>query len=149
MRKLLTVAAVLIANLSFGQQAITWNQLAKVSWYSAYIPSMGGTFKLPKFSKEVNALNGKTIAIKGFYVPIDGTAQLFALSETPSNMCFFCNGAGPETVMEIWTKTQQTYFKHLRTDKYIELKGILKINKGDPNHMMYILKDAELVKEIK
>lgn len=149
MRELLTVAAVLIANLSFGQQAITWNQLSKVSWYSAYIPSMGGTYRLPRFGKEVKLLNGKVITIRGFYVPIDASAKIFALSANPSNMCFFCNGAGPESVMEIWTETRETYFKYLRTDKYIELKGILKINKGDPNHMMYILQEAELVKEIK
>lgn len=149
MRKTIIIPFILITSLTFGQQAVTWEQLAKVSWYSAYIPAMGGTYMLPKFSKEIKALDGKVISIKGFYVPVDVSAKMFALSANPSNMCFFCNGAGPESVMEIWTKTRETHFKHIRTDKYIEVKGMLQINKNDPNHLMYVLSNAELVREIK
>ncbi len=149
MKKWLFITVLALCSFANAQQVVNWQQLAKVSWYSAYIPSMGGTYKLPKFSKEVIALDGKSIVIRGFYVPIDIDAKMFALSANPSNMCFFCNGAGPETVMEIWTKSGETYFKYLRTDKYIELKGTLKVNKADPNHMMYILRNAELLKKIK
>jgi hypothetical protein len=63
-------------------------------------------------------------------------------------MCFFCNGAGPESVMEVVTKNGDTKLKYMKTDKYIELTGILKLNKKDPNHLMYILNEAELVKII-
>jgi hypothetical protein len=136
------------AQRCFSQQKINWGELSKVTWHSAYVPSLKGTYKLPKFSKSVLALDGKVVFIIGFYVPINIEAKMFALSANPSSMCFFCNGAGPESVMEIWTKDNQMYFKHLRTDKYIELKGLLKINKGDPNHMMYILKQAEFVREV-
>ncbi len=131
------------------QQAITWQQLSKVGWYPAYVPSLNGFYDLPRFSKEIKALDGKLISIKGFYVPVDATGKIFALSATLSNMCFFCGGAGYESVMEIIIKEGETNFKKIKTDKYIEIKRTLKLNKSNQNHLMYILNAAELVSTIK
>jgi hypothetical protein len=138
-----------LSHVVFSQQVVTWQLLSKVKWYTAYIPSMDGYYDLPRFSKEIKALEGKLISIKGFYVPVDATGKIFALSANPSNMCFFCGGAGYESVMEIISKPDNTDLRHIKTDKYIEVKGILKLNKSDQNHLMYILKEAELVTIIK
>ena len=56
---------------------------------------------------------------------------------------------GIETVMEIFVKKGHKELKRVKTDKFIEVKGILVLNRDDPNHLMYLLKDAELVKVIK
>jgi hypothetical protein len=139
----------LFCDIAFTQQVVTWQLLSRVKWYTAYVPSMDGYCDLPRFSKEIKALDGQQISIKGFYVPVDASGKIFALSANPSNMCFFCGGGGYESVMEIIVKEGETNFKHVRTDKYIEIKGVLKLNKSDPNHLMYILKESELVTIIK
>lgn len=150
MKKLLLIILFLFSgSMVFSQQPVTWKLLSNVKWYKAYIPSLDGFYDLPKFSKEIKALDGKPISIKGFYVPVDASGEVFALSANPSNMCFFCGGAGYESVMEIILKPGSTNMKHIVTDKYIEIKGILKLNKADQSHLMYILTGAELVSVIK
>lgn len=139
----------LFCHVVFSQQAVTWQLLSKVKWYTAYVPSLDQFCDLPRFSKEIKALDGQQISIKGFYVPVDASGKVFALSANPSNMCFFCGSGGYESVMEIIVKEGETDLKHVKTDKYIEIKGALKINKSDPNHLMYILNGAELVNVIK
>jgi hypothetical protein len=58
-------------------------------------------------------------------------------------MCFFCGGAGPETVMEIEAKDPVKY-----TAEQIVLKGILSLNSDDINHLMYKLSEVTLEKEM-
>ncbi len=123
--------------------------MGKVRWHKEFVASLNGYFDLPKFAPEISNLNKKSISIKGFYVPIDMEGQTFALSSTPSNQCFFCDAGGIETVMEISIKKGNDKLKRVAVDKYIELKGILHINIDDPAHLMYVLKDAELVSIIK
>jgi hypothetical protein len=55
-------------------------------------------------------------------------------------MCFFCGGAGPETVMEVTSLEPVKY-----STERIVLKGKLLLNKDNINRLMYILIDAELV----
>jgi hypothetical protein len=146
MKKVLILSTMLLFySAGYSQQAVTWQYLSKIKWVSTYIPSMGGVFDLPRFSKEIKALDGVEISIKGFYMPVDASGKIFALSANPSNMCFFCGGAGYESVIEVIPKSGETDMKHLKTDKFIEIKGVLKLNKNDPNHLMYILKEVELI----
>lgn len=133
---------------SFAQESVTWETLSLVKWVPAYFPSLDGYYDFPKFDKKISKLSGKQVTIKGFYVPVDLLGKVFALSAQPSSMCFFCGGSGPESVMEIVAKSGKTDLKSVKADKYIELKGKLKLNKTDPEHLMYILEDAELVKII-
>lgn len=150
MKKLIVlIFMIVLSHATYAQQPVTWQILSKVTWHTTYIPSLDGFYDMPRFSKEIKALDGKPISIKGFYVPVDATGKIFALSANPSNMCFFCGGAGYESVMEIIVKAGETGLKHIKTDKYIEIKGTLKLNKADSNHLMYILKEAELINVIK
>ncbi len=132
-----------------GQEAVTWEKLATIKWVPTFIPSLGDFYDFPRFSKEIKKLNGKTISIKGFYVPVDISGKIFALSAQPSQMCFFCNGGGPESVMEIITKEGTNLLKGVKADKFIEVKGKLRLNETDINHLMYILEEAELIEIIK
>jgi hypothetical protein len=56
-------------------------------------------------------------------------------------MCFFCGGAGPETVMEVYAKESVKY-----TAEAIILRGKLELNDSDVNRLMYILNNAEMVR---
>lgn len=131
------------------QKPIAWQALNDVTWKRSYVKALDGYYDVARFGASIEALNNKEILIKGFYVPIDMEGKIFALSKSPSNMCFFCGTGGIETVMEIFVKKGHKELKRVKTDKYIEIKGILRLNRNDPYHLMYMLYDAELVRVIK
>lgn len=131
------------------QQAVSWDMLKDVKWSEKYVASLSGYYQMPDFGKQIEFLDNKPVIIQGFYVPVDVDGTIFALSETPSFMCFFCGVGGIESVMEIFVKEGHRDLKRVRTDRYIQVKGIFSINRDDPDHLMYLLKDAELVKVIR
>ena len=133
----------------YAQRDIDWKILSDVKWIPKYAAEIDDYYDVPRFGKQIKSLNGKEITIRGFYVPVDPSGSMFALSAYPSSMCFFCNGAGLESVIEIVPKKGESGLKHIAADKYIQLKGRMKLNDSEPDHLMYIMEDAELVKVIK
>jgi hypothetical protein len=128
------------------QQPLTdnvWKTLSKISYKKEYDELMGFKIDKPVFSDAVKALGGKEITIKGYIIPVEGykSHKEFIFSAYPYSMCFFCGGAGPETVMEV---------EALEGVKYsadpIVLKGNLKLNDKDINRLMYKLVAAKVVK---
>ncbi len=96
----------------------------------------------PIFTKEILALNGTEIEIKGYLLPEKGykTHKEFILSALPYNLCYFCGKAGPETVMEVSSNHSVKY-----SDEPIKLKGTLMLNLLDPYGLPYILLNAQLI----
>jgi hypothetical protein len=121
-----------------------WKTLGKVAFKMKKDELMGYDVEIPIFSKEVKALAGQTITIKGYIIPVEGyKAQgYFVFSAYPYNLCYFCGGAGKETVMEVFTK-KGTTIKY--TAKPITIRGKLVLNAKDINKLMYLLEDAVLV----
>ena len=104
----------------------------------------------PKFGKQVQELDGKTIIVKGFFLPLDVTGNIFVLSYNPMNMCFFCTGNGLQTIIELNVLPEHLrQFNRLRTDNYFEVKGKLRLNSDLSEHLIYILDDVEFVRLIK
>jgi hypothetical protein len=66
--------------------------------------------------------------------------QDYMISALPFNQCYFCGGAGPETVVEVQSKETVRF-----VTRQIAMEGILVLNASDPDHHMYILKEARLV----
>jgi len=122
----------------------TWKTLSKITFKKQFDELMGFKVDVPVFSKEIKELEGKEIYIKGYIIPVEGykSHKEFIFSAFPYNMCFFCGGAGPETVMEVLTIDPLEY-----TAESVKLKGKLQLNNEDINQLMYKLVDAELVPE--
>lgn len=120
----------------------TWKTLSRITYKKEYDELMGFKIDKPVFSDKVKALEGKEIIIKGYVIPVEGykSHKEFILSAFPYNMCFFCGGAGPETVMEVEAAEPVKY----QADA-IYLKGILRLNADDINRLMYKIEDAVLV----
>ncbi|MCZ8215677.1 MAG: DUF3299 domain-containing protein [Cyclobacteriaceae bacterium] len=100
----------------------------------------------PVFNDVVKALNGKEVTLPGYLVPFEGgqlKSNHFMLSSLPINVCFFCGGGGPETVVEVFTVNQVSY-----TEKPVEVKGKLFLNDKNPGQMVYVLTSAEFLGEI-
>lgn len=147
-----TFCLLLFLSLSpvlFAQQPVTWENLSEIKWKTAYDPVNQFYYDIPHHGPAIKSLDKQEITIQGFYVPIDAEGKYFALSATPSAMCFFCSMGGIETVMEIIVKKGHSDLKRIKTDKYIELKGRFVLNMKYNEHLMYVLEDAELVRVIK
>jgi hypothetical protein len=149
MRMLLfTVMAAFVLGTAYGQDATTkpniWQSLAKITYTKQYDELLGFKVDVPVFSEEVKALEGTEIVVKGYVIPVEGykSHTEFIFSAFPYNMCFFCGGAGPETVMEVYANEAIQY----QTES-IKIKGTLVLNDTDINQLMYVLKDVTLVTE--
>lgn len=121
-----------------------WKTLAKITFKKEYDELMGFKIDVPVFGKEIQALEGKEVTIKGYIIPVEGykSHKEFIFSAYPYNMCFFCGGAGPETVMEVFSKEPIEY-----TAEAVTIKGKLELNADDINRLMYALSDVTLVEE--
>ncbi len=121
-----------------------WKVLAKVTYKQEKDEMLGFEIDVPIFSKEVKALAGKEITIRGYIIPVEGYKQqdYFVFSAYPYNLCYFCGGAGPETVMEVFTPKGKS-IKY--TSKPITIRGKLALNAKDVNKLMYLLEDAVLI----
>jgi len=113
-----------------------WKTLAKITFKKEYDELMGFKIDVPVFSKEIKALEGKEVTIK------DKSHKEFIFSAFPYNMCFFCGGAGPETVMEVFSKEAIEY-----TAEAVTIKGKLELNADDINRLMYGMSEVTLVKD--
>jgi len=119
-----------------------WKLLSDVEIKDRYDEAAGYEISYPVFGDKAQSLDGKTITVEGYMIPYEVYLgpRYFILSSLPIAACFFCGGAGPETVMEVFT----THGIEL-TNETIKVKGRLELNPDDPDRMMYILKDAELI----
>jgi len=81
----------------------TWKTLSKITYKKEYDEILGFKIDKPVFSDKVKSLEGEIVEVKGYIIPVEGykSHKEFILSAFPYNMCFFCGGAGPETVMEV------------------------------------------------
>lgn len=141
MKKFL-IFILLLSSFSASSQADIWKKLGKLTYKKQYDELMGFKVDVPVFSAEVKALQGKEITIKGYIIPTDGykSHTEFVFSAFPYNMCFFCGGAGPETVMEIYASEGIQY-----STEPITIKGVLQLNDKDTNRLMYSLIKARKI----
>ncbi len=125
-------------------QGDIWQQLSKITYKKEYNEIMGFKVDVPVFAESLQKLDGQEITIKGYIIPIEGykSHKEFVFSAFPYSMCFFCGGAGPETVMEVFSTEAVKY-----TDDPVTLKGKLELNNDDINRLIYSLNDAVLIKE--
>lgn len=145
MRTLLLALSIFVFGGSAVQAQNTnlWKTLSKITYEKKFDDLLGFKVDVPVFSEDIRALEGELVEVSGYIVPVEGykSHTEFVFSAYPYNMCFFCGGAGPETVMEV-TSTEPVKYS---TDR-VRLRGRLTLNSDDINRLMYLLTDAELIK---
>jgi len=136
----LAFIAFFVLNVTFAQEVNVWRDLAGVT-YKIGEDDFGELY-LPVFADKIKKMEGKTITADGYIIPFEGMfkPEHIILSSLPLAECFFCGSGGPETVMEVMLKNPIKY-----TSKRVQVKGTLVLNSKDPEKLMYILKDAELL----
>jgi hypothetical protein len=120
-----------------------WSLFAKTKFEPKYVEEIKEYVFAPTFPPELKSLEGKEITLEGFYVPFAPEGESFIiLSKYPQSQCFFCGGGGPESVAEVKFAKDPPRFK---TDDLITVRGKLKLNAMDLEHMNFIITDAVLV----
>ena len=97
---------------------------------------------LPIFTPSIQALNQKSQRIQGFMMPLDpGEKQKhFLLSSVPLT-CPFCVPGGPESMVEVKTKTPVKYVLDA-----VVVEGQFAVLHDDPYGLYYRMSDAVAVK---
>lgn len=139
---ILLVSALLAAGIPAGNEIqITWKTLADVTYKKRFNKEFDLYFMYPSFGPKVQQLEGKRVSIRGYMIPIDEYGRRYVISGRPMAQCFFCGGAGPESLIELQFKKKSQRFK---TDEIRTLSGILSLNKSDVDHLSYILSEVEV-----
>ncbi len=96
----------------------------------------------PRYTPEQQALNDKTQRIQGFMMPLEpGERQKhFLLSSVPLT-CSFCTPGGPESMVEVFTKTPVKY-----SMEPVTVEGKFAVLVDDPYGLYYRIKDGVAVK---
>ena len=97
---------------------------------------------LPVFPAPVLALNQKSQRIQGFMMPLEpGVNQKHFLLTSVPLTCSFCIPGGPESMVEVFTKTPVKY-----TQAPVVVEGRFAVLTDDPHGLYYRITDAVSVK---
>src|SRR5688572_8017499 len=146
MKKITLILFAIVAGM-VGVQAQgktdSWNEFAKTKFEPKYNEKLGEYTFYPSFPTHLKALEGKEITLEGFYVPFapeDG--DYIIVSKYPMSQCFFCGGGGPESIAEVHlAKNTETF----QVDDLITVKGKLRLNADNADHLTFILDQASVV----
>jgi hypothetical protein len=132
---------VIVSGQAFSQAGVSvWKDLSEVTYKIGQ--DEFGELYIPVFADKIKKLEGKVVEADGYIIPFEGMfkPEHIILSSLPLAECFFCGSGGPETVMEVLLRNPIKY-----TSKRVRVRGKLTLNDKDPEKLMYILKDAELL----
>jgi len=121
-----------------------WALFARTKFEPKYYEAAQEYLLRPNFPPDVKSAEGKELVLEGYYVPFapEGGGYII-LSKFPMSQCYFCGGGGPESISEVNFVKAQSKFQ---VDDLITVKGKLKLNTDDMDHVNFILVDAELLK---
>lgn len=136
------VLTVFVLFLPLQEHSEGWTLFSKVAFEPKYFPDYKETFLVPKFNQDILQKSGSLIVLRGHYLPFDMGSKSIILSKFPYAACFFCGGAGPESVAEVFFSSKTPRFK---PDQVITVRGKLRLNDVDVNHMNFILDDAVIL----
>jgi hypothetical protein len=97
---------------------------------------------LPSYPADVQALNGKMQRIQGFMMPLEpGEKQTHFLLTSVPLTCSFCTPGGPESMVEVFTKSPVKY-----TLEPLVVDGQFAVLADDQYGLYYRVKDGVIVK---
>ena len=119
---------------------LTWEDLTDVDFKDVYVEELDAYYWKPIFGPSVKNLEGKKFYITGYVIPVDIDEDFYVLSRYPFANCFFCGGAGPETVADLQFSGHSP--REYATDERLTFAGELKLNADDVYQMNYIIVGA-------
>lgn len=118
-----------------------WEMFEKVVFTPKYFEQADAYFDVPTFDSGLLNLEHTKVTLSGYFIPLE-IDTIFILSAMPFSSCFFCGGAGPETVAEI---RMEDIPSNLRPDDLVKVEGELKLNSTDISYMNFIIRNARII----
>lgn len=123
---------------------LSWEVLRDVTFKKKWYAEESVYMLYPTFGPSIQKLSGKTVDLTGYVLPVDLESNVYVLSAFPYSACFFCGGAGPESVVSLKFKKLGKTFK---TDERRTFRGTFKLNADNIYELNYILADAEMIEQ--
>lgn len=136
---------LLLGGHTAAQEGDMWSKFAKAKWVSKLNETEGVYYYYPHFGYDLRVIEGSTVQIEGYYLPYELAPGSFILSKLPMASCFFCGGAGPESVVQV-NLVQKRKF---RTDQVLKIEGKLRLNADDLDQLNFIIDEARVVETLK
>ena len=141
MKYFLSVVLFLVISTAKAQVFIDWGMLADVRFEEEFSESYGMNLLRATFGPMIEDHDDEEVMITGYLIPIDPMGTAYVLSRNPNSSCFFCGGAGPETIVGLRLHPEHT--KRYKTDEYLTFKGTLRLNELNSQQFTYMLLDAK------
>lgn len=139
------ILAVLLSTLPTllsGQAEASWKLFEDAEFKDIYLEEYGAYASLLVDTPEIVALDNTQITIRGYHIPVMED-ELIILSKFPNANCFFCGGAGLETILEV--RMVEKPSKRFEMDEKLTFSGRLIVNTTDHNLVSFLLEEAILI----
>lgn len=122
---------------------MSWKMLSSTTFSEYYDESKNIWTLEGIFSKPIEKLNGTEVSMTGYVLPLNAKESSYVLSAYPYSSCYFCGGAGPESIVGL----EITDLKNIiKTDAVKTFSGILELKKRPKNGFYFTLTNARLEK---
>jgi len=143
MRFYLLILFVWMGTNAHAQVILEWPDLiGGISFQTTALEDAFPGFNKAGFSEKLSALEGKEVIITGFFLVLDGNQSRYMLSKNPMASCFFCGNGGPESVVGLEFQERPSF----AMDDLLSVKGILKLNRDNPNLYYYQIEKADALR---
>jgi len=117
-----------------------WEMFAGISMEQKFVEEAEAYYPIPVFTPVLLDLKEKEIMLSGYYLPYSQVDSVIIISRYPYANCFFCGGAGVESVAMVELKKASS--KSYRTDQILMVKGTLELNNTDFKKLVFVIKNA-------
>ena len=140
----LIIATLFIFSSTFlcGQAEKTWDLFKNETFRDVEVEEFLSVASVMNNNDHLKSIDGTQITIRGYHIPVMED-DIIILSKYPNANCFFCGGAGMESIMEIRIKAKK--HRHFAMDEKLTFTGKLKVNTTEWEYVSLILEDAVLV----
>ena len=138
----LVILFITISNNGYSQLKLTWKDVIDVYAKEVSFSEKNPALAIKGQGKSLKDIEGKVITITGYFLDLDPDGEWFMVSKNPFATCFFCGGAGPETVMELMKF--KNVKKKFKTDDIVEVTGTLKMIVENEDDVGFVLYDAKV-----
>lgn len=120
---------------------ISWKSLSETS-FSEYFNETKNIWTLEGlFPMSIKELNGSDVKITGYVIPLDIKERSYVLSAYPYSSCYFCGGAGPESIVNLQLNDLKDY---IETDAIKTFSGVLVLQSRPKNGFYFTLINARI-----
>ena len=130
----------LFFNSTYGQLKISWKDVIDIYAKEVIFSEKNPAKAIKGQGKSLKDIEGKKISITGYFLDLDPDGKWFMISKNPFATCFFCGGAGPETVIELIRFENKG--KKFKTDDIVTATGTIKMITENEVDVSFILQDV-------